>query len=294
MYEIITYGGGEVLVDIFNGIVRIVGSNNYLSAIKISLALTLFLGLLEGIAGNSLMNSIKRYAIFIFLYNAIFLPRVDVIIIDRLNPGLVGATIDDVPYGLAMFASLTSDIGDKLTKLKEENYTLPDDLKYHRSGMIMGSKLLRSSTSFRVTNSLLAENLRSFTQQCIFYDILLNKYTLEDLKNEKNIWEFAKDKASPARSFTYNDGTTKTIKTCQAGAADINTQWTDEVNRSAQLFGIKYFPHSMSLATARNTLLTMLPLSYDTIADVSQDASDLIKQNMMINILTDSTESFAV
>ena len=49
------------------------------------------------------------------------------------------AVVANVPIGLALFASLTSQVGDGLTRLTEQAFTLPDDLQYRRHGLIFGA-----------------------------------------------------------------------------------------------------------------------------------------------------------
>jgi conjugal transfer mating pair stabilization protein TraG len=292
MDEIITYGGGELLVDIFNGIVRIVGTSEYSTAIRIALLLGLFFTIFKSAFEGTVANNTKYFILFLALYNGLLLAKTDIKITDKLNPNLAAATVNDVPYGLALLANITSQIGEKLVELSEVNYSIPNDLQYHKSGMIKGNKLLRGSTNFRVTNSELAGNLKNFTQQCIFYDLMLNKYTLDDLKNNDDLWSFVKGQASPARSFTYTQNGSPSIVTCQVGAGLIDTRWGDEISQSTKLFGMKYFPNSQNPTIAASTLMTMLPLSYDTLLDVSKNASEIIRQNMMINMLHDSVEDY--
>jgi len=293
MYEIITYGGGEILRDVFNGIAMMSGMSTYLSAIKIAFTVGVFFTLCKVAFGYSFTENAKFIAGFMLIYNVIFLPKVDIKITDRINPNLNGAKIDNVPYGLALFASLTSRIGDKLTSLAEQNYSLPDDLQYHKNGMLMGSKLVDMSTSFYVTNSEFAKNLREYSKQCIFYDMLLGKYSFDNLKNSDNIWELVSQNPSPARSFVYSQNGDESIITCQIGTWLLTQYWPTETNNALELFGKRIFPKSQTSTMAKNKLLSMLPISYDYLLNISQNSLDIIQQNMMINTLEDATVDFA-
>lgn len=293
MYEIITYGGGEILRDVFNGIAMMTGMSTYLSAIKIAFTVGVFFTLFKVAFGYSFKENVKFIAGFMLIYNMIFLPKADIKITDRINPNLVGATVDNVPYGLALFASLTSRIGDKLTTLAEQNYSLPNDLQYHKNGMLMGSKLVDMSTDFYVTNSEFAKNLREYSKQCVFYDILLGKYSFDDLKNSSKIWTLVSANPSPARSFTYSQNGNESIVTCQFGTGLLTSYWPTETDSALKLFGARIFPKSTTSTVAKNKLLSMLPVSYDYLLNISQSSLDIIQQNMMINTLEDATVDFA-
>jgi conjugal transfer mating pair stabilization protein TraG len=293
MYEIITYGGGEILRDVFNGIAMMSGMSTYLSAIKIAFTVGVFFTLFKVAFGYSFKENVKFIAGFMLIYNMIFLPKADIKITDRINPNLVGATVDNVPYGLALFASLTSRIGDKLTTLAEQNYSLPNDLQYHKNGMLMGSKLVDMSTDFYVTNSEFAKNLREYSKQCVFYDILLGKYSFDDLKNSSKIWTLVSNNPSPARSFTYSQNGNESIVTCQFGTGLLTSYWPKEIDETSKTLAQRIFPKSTTSIVAKNKLLSMLPVSYDYLLNISQSSLDIIQQNMMINTLEDATVDFA-
>ena len=53
------------------------------------------------------------------IYSALMVPRLDVHVTDRVNPGLAPATVDNVPIGLAAMASFTSQVSDYLTRTAE-------------------------------------------------------------------------------------------------------------------------------------------------------------------------------
>lgn len=98
-------------------------------------------------------------------------------------------TVANVPWGLGLVAGTLSQMGDVLTREIEKTFSLPDDLKYHKTGAVMASNLIAQSRTFQVTNADLAETLRSFMNQCVVYDALLGKkYTLDDLRKTPDIW----------------------------------------------------------------------------------------------------------
>ena len=89
--------------------------------------------------------------------------------------------VDNVPLGLAWLANVTTAIGDGLTQLMEQNFSLPDDLRYGQTGMVMASNLVTAASTFQVTDPDFEHNLQGFIHQCVFYDLLLHKYSFTSI-----------------------------------------------------------------------------------------------------------------
>ena len=63
----------------------------------------------------------------------------------------------------------------------EKTFSLPGDLTYQKTGVAMASRIVLASTQFQVTDPNFAQSVHSFVQQCVFYDVLLHKYSWNDL-----------------------------------------------------------------------------------------------------------------
>ena len=111
---------------------------------------------------------------------AFMVPKADVIVTDRIDATQSGV-VSNVPLGLAATAGTFSLVGDWLTRSYETVFSLPNDLRYHESGMLFGQYLVEASTRFEITDQRLAANLSELWQACVFYDILLGLYGWEDL-----------------------------------------------------------------------------------------------------------------
>ena len=108
-------------------------------------------------------------------------PKATVRVVDRLDPTLAPAVVANVPIGLALFASLTSQVGDGLTRLTEQAFTLPDDLQYRRHGLIFGARLAAKATRLEITDAVFARNVRNYARQCVFHALLLGHISADDL-----------------------------------------------------------------------------------------------------------------
>jgi len=288
-WEIFTYGGGAVLLQLFNGLVAIFGDNDYLMLIKITGMITVIWVIIEAIFMRRPI-SIQPFLIVILVFYILFIPRVNVIITDRINPANSGV-VANVPLGVGFTASMASNVGDWMTRTFESVLSMPNDLQYATNGLLFGSNLLQAATQFEITDSRLAGNISEFMQQCVFYDILTGFYTWGDIVDEPDLWNMLRTSANPARSFEYLETSgSKTILTCPVGAGRLNTDWTAEITRARQIYGNRLFPGD---PLAEVKFMAVLPVSYAYMANITTTAADGIRQNMMANAVKRSLTRFA-
>ena len=288
-WEIYTYGGGDTLLQLFNGLVAVLGDNNFLVLLKMTALITVIWVIIEALFMKRPL-SIQPFLVVILVFYILFLPRVNVIVTDRIDPSNSGV-VANVPIGLGFTASLASTAGDWLSRAFETVFTLPNDLQYTTNGLLFGSNMLRAASEFEITDARLAGNISEFMQQCVFYDILTGFYTWGDIVNEPDLWNMLRTTANPARSFQYLDATgTKSIVTCPAGAAQLNVDWSTELTRAQSIYGNRMFPGD-PMANAK--FMAALPVSYAYMSNISTTAADSIRQNMMSNAVKRSLTRFA-
>jgi len=85
-------------------------------------------------------------------------------------------------------ASFTSQVGDYLTGSAEVVFGLPGDLNYSKNGMIYGARLYDATRSLRISDPEFAANLDEHFRQCVFYDVLLGRYSMKELAETGDIW----------------------------------------------------------------------------------------------------------
>jgi conjugal transfer mating pair stabilization protein TraG len=275
--SIVAYGNGDILREMFNAIAASMGDSSYKTLIHLTLALAGSWMILQMVAKRSLMVSVHWIGLYFLAFYVLFLPKATIHIIDRVEQSKV-YTVDNVPLGLAILASYTTIIGDSLTQEIEKNFSMPDDLHYSQTGMVMASQLVTAASTFQITDPVFQENMQDFINQCVFYDLLLNKYSAQDLLTTPNIWQFVTQNASPARAFLYNH----TVTTCQEGVTALNQDWQTAIDAAGDRYGARLFPNSHS---AKSQLLKYLPISYSYLTNLSDGASSLIQQNMMANAI---------
>ncbi|MFA6038254.1 MAG: conjugal transfer protein TraG N-terminal domain-containing protein [Legionellales bacterium] len=282
-YELITYGAGDKFWEFFNGLAAVVGDSSYISIVQIAILFAFTMGLFQAAFNIQIRPILHWFFAFFLTFNIMLVPKVDLLITDKAM-GDKQYVVANTLFGMALFVDTFSKIGDKLTTLTETVFTLPDDLKYHQSGTLMAASLIETASRFQVTSTHMAQNLDSFMQQCVQYDILLNKYTLDDVFNEGNLWQFFKETSSPARAFLYNEE----IVTCKNGAERLSDDWTAEIERAELIYGQRFFGDTLD---PKASLLKYLPVSYQYMGNLSSTAADIMQQNMIINAFHDAVLS---
>ncbi len=304
MYELFTLGGGTYLVDLLNAVAAITSGGAYVVLAQLSGVAGLAWVLFRTAFGGSWKDNAKWILLFVAVWGAMIVPRATVRVVDRLDPALAPAVVANVPIGLALFASLTSQVGDGLTRLTEQAFALPNDLAYQRHGLIFGARLAAAATRLEVTDAVFARNLRSFSRQCVFYALLLGHVSADELRESTDLWALVTSSrspsagASPARMVelaTRNEdgGVDRAVVTCAGAAGRLNAQWTAELRRAGAVFGRRLFPDAATDALARAELMAALPAAHHFLIGASRSAAEIMRQQMVLNAVHDAGEQWA-
>ncbi len=297
-YTVYTFGGGEILNGVFNAIaMSLNGKAGMLEPLKrLGLIFGAFWAVIYAVYGDQIKVLTHWLVPMTIFMNLLFVPRATVWIIDPVHH--YKQNVDNVPYGLAALAGYVSTIGYQITSKVESIFTLPDDLRYQKSGFLFASDIIQKAKTFHITNADLAENMRSFVSQCVLYDAMLGrKYNIDELRNADDIWGLVSANPSQARSFVWRDlkvpdqpRNRPNVISCSEGVGKINELWTNEINNTANLFGRKIFDKA-GVINPRAELIKYLPMAYKQLGDISKEASEIIQQQMMIYSIVDGVES---
>ena len=309
MYELFTLGGGTYLVDLLNAVAAITGGGAFVTLAQIAGVAGLAWALFRTAFGGSWKDNAKWLLLFVAVWGAMVVPKATVRVVDRLDPALAPAVVANVPIGLALFASVTSQVGDGLTRLTEQAFSLPNDLTYRRHGLIFGARLAAETTRMEVTDAVFARNLRAYARQCVFHALLLGHISADDLRESTDIWRLVTAAgspsagASPARMVEYAtrgapSGTGATtvdrqIVTCAEAASRLDALWGAEIARASGIFGRRLFPGAATEALARAELMAALPASHTYLIGASRTAAEILRQQMVLNAMHNAGEQWA-
>ena len=229
MVEIFTTGGGEYIVNVLNAVAAWTGAGGYKSLIQVALVMGMALAVIVVAFNQDWRSWLNWFLGATLIYMCLMVPRMDVQVTDRVNPSLAPATVANVPLGLALMASFTSQAGDYLTRSAETVFGLPDDLNYSKNGMIYGARLLEATRSLRIADPECAANFDEHVRQCVFYDLLLGRYSMKELSESNDIWAtIAPGSAARAQRFVTrqaDDSVTASIITCREAYTALSNQW---------------------------------------------------------------------
>ncbi|GAA3273745.1 hypothetical protein GCM10020258_50990 [Sphingomonas yabuuchiae] len=182
------------------------------------------------------------------IYLCLMVPTVDIKVTDRINPSLAPATVDNVPLGLGVLASFTTQIGDWLTRTAETVFVMPGELNYTTNGMVYGARLFDATRNFTIRDAEFSTNLEQHFKNCVFGDILLHHKSLTDLSRAPDLWA-AVGPGSEARSQEWLDraaggAISSHIVTCRTAYQALSAQWETMIQANASLWGRSCIPGS--------------------------------------------------
>lgn len=296
MIEIFTIGGGEYIVNVLNAVAAWTGAGGYKSLIQVALVMGMILAVITVAFNQDWRAWLNWFLGATLIYMCLMVPRMDVKVTDRVNPSLAPATVANVPLGLALMASFTSQTGDYLTRSAELVFGLPDDLNYSKNGMIYGARLLEATRSLRIADPEFAANFDEHVRQCVFYDLLLGRYSMKELSESDDIWAaIAPGSAARAQKFLTrqaDDSVTASIVTCREAYTALSGQWASLIDEMALITGRQLYPRQTE-ALAKAKLLSDLPTAYQYLSGVSKSASDIFRQVLTINAMNQAMHGFA-
>jgi conjugal transfer mating pair stabilization protein TraG len=284
--SVFTIGGGDLILQVFNAVAAVFNNKSGIGAItSLGLMFGGIFSLFEFSKTHDFKVLMKWAATYVLVTSLILYPKATVVIEDRTGIDIKPRIVDNVPLSLALFASFTSRIGIGLTEMIETVFHLPEDMAYNKTGMLMGSKLVLASKNFQITDPEFNQTLNEFMQQCVFYDLLLKKYTIKDLINTENPWEFIKAHTSQARAFPLNGQ----ITICNVGAGKLDSEWKAIINQAAAVYGGQILGKS---ANVSSLLYSHLSEGYNFLTNVSMQGEDILKTNLLANSLSNALSHY--
>lgn len=296
MVEIFTVGGGEYIVNVLNAVAAWTGAGGYKSLIQVAMVMGLALAVIVLAFNQDWRAWLNWFLGATLIYMCLMVPRMDVQVTDRVNPSLAPATVANVPLGLALMASFTSQAGDYLTRSAENVFGLPDDLNYSKNGMIYGARLLDATRGLRIADPEFAANFDEHVRQCVFYDLLLGRYSMKELSESDDIWTtIAPGSAARAQKFLTrqaDDSVSASILTCREAYTALSGQWAGMIDDMTLKTGRQLYPRQTE-ALAKAKLLADLPVAYQYLSGVSKNASEIFRQVLTINAMNQAMHGFA-
>lgn len=295
-YEIYAYWNIDELWTIFNGIASIIGSSDFLGLLKAVMfvgalvAMFSFLGTKQFDGWNWIISAM-------LIYTLLFLPVGTVILYDRTGTQ-PPKTVDNIPVMLAATASLTSHGGDWITRGFEAVFSvLPDDLKFQQHDFGFGHRVIKESRRMTIADPELRADVIQFIKNCTNYDIMQGRINYQDIYSGFDPWNTMWLNTSTAHMTTYRAFSgAKTGYCSEVAVGGANVAIEDSLkyrldtamDAAQKYYGRILNPDVTDENIAGAMLASQMPNAYQVMLGMSQNASDLIKQNMFVNIWQES------
>lgn len=288
-FEVNTYGNGQFIGEVLNSVAILAGGGDLNGLLRLGLVIGLLVAVLS-IMFQGTFNAAWFFAAVI-VYLSLFGVKVDVAINDKLDPS-ANKVIGSVPAGVGIFASVTSRIGDALTRIMESTFTIPGALQYANNGYLQGADLMKRSTSFIIPEPNLRRSFVDFIRNCTFYDILDGSVSEKKLLESSNLLnDLATDSTRYAQIYVSNScGEVEglpDLMLCRDAYPRIQNcistyypQWLTTLEDS--LFG-----------TTTGTLEGIVEVAYSDLSQLSFSAKDIVIQNALINVFGDAFKAQA-
>ena len=189
--EVFTFGNGDFIHEIIQAVATYCGGGEFGTLLKLMAVLALFAGLIKGLIvqtqgrGDMLSEAFKTFLMVLLLYYICFVPKTSVIIRDELFN--TQTQVDDVPWGLAFMASLTTSIEKSIAKAFDTVYSIPDDLKFTESGYNFGLLALEGTLHQGVINPYIQHNWSCYIADCVVPAVLTGNINEAQLSWENDI-----------------------------------------------------------------------------------------------------------
>ena len=294
MFEIYAYGNVDTLNGVFNAIAAIMGGANYFGLIKTIAITGVLVAAFAGLFTPERFHGWGWLFGFLFLYYVLFLPKTDVVVVDKLGsqPPVV---IGNVPIGVAFFGHFTSKIGDVMTRFFETAFQviptpdaqLPSELAYQKNGVMFGNRLIQASRNLNIADPQLRTDLIAFVYNCTFYDLQDGTIASIAFAQSTDIWSLVGN-PNPARFSTF--GNPVQVDTCPNVYTNLANRLPAEVARARVVLAFQLNP-SLDPTAAQSVIDGQIEQAYykTKIATAAQSAADLLRQNIMVNLVQDTS-----
>ena len=294
MFEIYAYGNVDTLNGVFNAIAAIMGGADYFGLIRTIAITGVLVAAFAGLFTPGRFHGWAWLFGFLFLYYGMFVPKVDVAVVDKLG-SQPPTVISNVPIGVAFFGHYTSLVGDVMTRFFETAFQvipsptaqLPAELAYQKNGVLFGNRLIQSSRKANIADPQLRTDLISYVYNCTLYDLQDGTIDPATFAQSADIWSLM-GSPNPGRFSTY--GNPVQVDTCPNVFTYLNNRLPAEVARAKAMLAFQMNP-SMDPAAAQSAIDAQLEQAYykAKIATAAQGAADLLRQNIMINLVQDTS-----
>ena len=298
-YEVYCYYNVNTLSAVFNGVAMVVNSSGYVNLVKTIMTLGVILMAMVSLSTGK-FEGMKWFIVSAIFYVGFLGPKANVTLVDRIT-AQTPVVIANVPLGLAFMASMSSNIGDWMTTTMESAFTtLPNTLTFGANaakisngethGVVFGSKLLQETQRAVISDPNLRMDWYAFVRNCTIYDISSQRIDMAALQTTTDVMTMLGN-TSVARMTSQNAAGLPAMDTCQNVYTNLKARLGVNASSEASAVGRLLNPN-IAATSANSVVLGIVNQQSSDITQlmigVSQNATSVIQQAMMINLMNSS------
>lgn len=289
MTEIYVIGGSEWLAQNLNAVAAFMQTDTWDWIRNFAVAISVLVLAARYTARRDLMDILGW--VFVLVFSSALLTKAQPVqIIDLSNQRSI-QRVANVPLGIVLPATIITRIGYAMVLGYEMVFSQPDAVTYSKTGMLFGSSLVSRSTDFTAQNPELANLFADYVQNCVVGDMLLNyKYSFEELMHSEDPYALIFRQPSPLRGVFNKDGR---FQTCEEAAMPLKNMLGLEAKTGSPTYN--YYARRILGGRPDRDLLfgQLLGNSYQYFYQNQKTASDIIKQNIVMNGLRSGIMSYS-
>lgn len=286
--EFFAYWNGSQIRDLFEAVVAITGSSDYLGLLQ-TLILFGFLCVITVCAlryrGLDAGSFIFAVALF---YGVTLIPKTDLTINDERSGSVY--VVSNVPLGLAFMASTTSHVGHWLTEIFEDTFAGVEAERFSRFGMVFPERAVNAILAAGPVTTQGRTLISDFNRNCVMPELIDYPQKIEALSTSGNLWQTIAQTGwvNPARK---TQDTASNWLGCDEAIAFIdNHMATKELPAIQKHLAMKLLPDQLDASTL---ILRVLPQAESLLLGVSQSLASSIKHSVFMNTLQSDIDNVA-
>ncbi len=290
-YPIYIYGGGDLLVAVFNAVAMIFKSDStYLTPVG-TMAMTLggvYIGI-KAIFKGDIGLLVKSWMIpSLIAFVLLFSPKSTVWIKDEVEMN-APVKIDNIPVGISFFTSISSVVTHYLSTLIEETMLPVTSIRATQSGILYGAKAVAKLRDVQIQDPIMLQNAKEYLRQCYMMPYVIGNFGGHKYGAITATDILAYLETNPAKCFGIKpiniDGSIGKFMTC----AEAGKMLKKEVEaHSKDPLLLSKFGAVLGLSTSNQGLMTkrIKAMVSDTLSYLDQsqlDVNEWMKQSMTLN-----------
>lgn len=301
---VFAYGNVDVLHGIFNAVAMITNANDFRGMMRLGAVIGFFVVGIMAMFPHHLVRGIRWFLTVAVVTAVTIMPKADVQIVDQLGQQAPVA-VSNVPYALALIASVKTAIGSTLTQMFETAFqTIPDptgrivlasELSYIEHGYMFGARAVRMSREADFSTLYTQGDTYNFLRNCIFPS--QGRDNLADQIENSTDLKTTYANPNPALSSAYHDPAqnyTLVFDTCDkvytALLPLLNKEGMLAVSRAAK----RTFPDIPQAQAEQKIEASMMAIyAKGAIAGAATTAAEVMLQNILINATAEASGLYA-